>query len=244
MHTSLMVHHVGCHLYTQDGILPFVKSTEEDLAKVRERHACNKDIGGAHSYTLLVANYGGIMAVPTGPPYCLVYPIMYNAGAEDQTHFNTVANPSGMCTCVCMCCSLLQLMDKDPRNRRTFEGSRLIVPHGTQYQSLFLEITTPCNHQGPLIDPNTWEPYPMTAVGDFCLKDIFFPGSPRDSLFFNSSTSQLTGRRNPCLPPPQKINTSFPTSRRTCRVPPAKRGNHTRPVAGPRGLLHSRSLTP
>ena len=58
------------------------------------------------------------------------------------------------------------------------------------------------------------------------------------------STSQLTGRRNPCLPPPRKVNTSLPTPRRMCRVPPAKRRNHARPAAGSWGLLYPGSLTP
>ena len=57
MHIGLVVCHVGCNLYTQDGILPFVKSIE-DLAKARERRTHNKDAGGACSYALLVANYG------------------------------------------------------------------------------------------------------------------------------------------------------------------------------------------
>ena len=102
----------------QDGILPFMKSMETDLAKARDRHACNKDPGEMHSYALLVANYGGIMAVPTNPLYCLVYPTVYNNDVEDQNHFNTAASPSGMHTHVCMCRSLLQLVDKDPDNRR------------------------------------------------------------------------------------------------------------------------------
>ena len=124
------------------------------------------------------------MVIPTDPPYYLVYLMMYNDDAEDQNHFNTAASPSGMHTHVCMCCSLLQLMDKDPDNQRTYEGSRLIVPHGAQYQTLFPEIVTPHNHWGPLIDPNTGEPSPMAAAGDFCLEDPFFPGSPGDSLLF------------------------------------------------------------
>ena len=127
-------------------------STEEDLAKVRDRCACGKD-------ALLVANYGGVTAVTTDPLYCLMYPTVYNEGLEDQTHFNTVASPSGMHTHVCMCHSL-QLVNKDPKNRRTYEGSRLIVPSGAQYQNLFPEITTPHDHWGLLLDPNTGSPTP------------------------------------------------------------------------------------
>ena len=125
------------------------------------------------------------MAIPTNPPYCLVYPMVYNEDAENQNHFNTAASTSGMHTHACMCSSLLQLADKDPNNKRTYESSCLIVPCSTQYQTLFPEIIAPHNHWGLLIDPNTGEPYPMATAGDFCLKDPFFPGSPGDSLLFN-----------------------------------------------------------
>ena len=213
VHIGLVVLHAGCNLYTQDGILPFMKSIEEDLAKTRERCACNKDVGGVSSHALLVANYGGTMAVPTDPLYCLMYPTVYNAGTENQTHFNTAASPSGIHTHVCMCHSLLQLADKDPKNRRTFEGSCLIVPHGTQYWSLFPEITTPCNHWGPLIDPNTGEPYPMAVVGDFCLKDIIFPGSLRDSLLFNEDDLTRLKRKGFCISTYREEKSSPTTSK-------------------------------
>ena len=108
VHISLMVQCERCHLYMQDGILPFMKSKEADLKKVRDRYTQNKDPGGVHLYSLLIANYGGIMAIPTDPLYCLVYPIMYNNDAEDWNHFNTVASPSGLHTCYCICCTLLQ----------------------------------------------------------------------------------------------------------------------------------------
>ena len=181
MHTGLVVHHEECHLYMQDKILPFVKSIGVDLKKVRDRHAQNKDPGGLNSYALLVANYGGVMAIPTDPPCCLVYPTVYNDDTEDQNHFNTAASPSGMCTCTCMCHALL---DKDPVHQRTYEGSHLIIPHRAQYWTLFPEIITPRNHWGLLIDHNTGEPYPMAAMGDFCLMDPLFPGNPGDSLLF------------------------------------------------------------
>ena len=98
VHIGLVVRHEGCHLYMQDGILPFMKSIEVDLKKVREWHTQNKDPGRAHSYSLLIANYGGIMAIPTNPPFCLVYPTVYNNDAQDQNHFNAAASPSGMHT--------------------------------------------------------------------------------------------------------------------------------------------------
>ena len=114
IHFGLLVCCEECNLYMQEGILPLVKFIEADLKKVRDRHAQNKDPGWVHSYALLVANYGSIMAIPTDPPYCLVYPTVYNEDMEDQNHFNTAASSSGMCTHACICHTLLQLMDKDP----------------------------------------------------------------------------------------------------------------------------------
>ena len=83
VHIGLVVCHEECHLYMQDGILPFVNSIEADLKKVRDRCTQNKDPGRVHSYALLVGNYGGIMAIPTNPLYCLVYPTVYNNDSKD-----------------------------------------------------------------------------------------------------------------------------------------------------------------
>ena len=99
------------------------------------------------------------MAIPTDPPYFLVYPIVYNDG-EDQNHFYTAASPSGMCTRSCMCLPQLQHVDKDLVHWRTYEGSCLIILCGAQYRTLFPEIAMPHNHWGPLIDHNTGDPTP------------------------------------------------------------------------------------
>ena len=163
VHTSSLVHHEGCHLYMQDRILSFVKSIEVDLKKARDQCAQNKAPGGVHSYSLLIANYGGVMAISTNPPHCLVYPTVYNNDVEDQNHFNTAASPSGMCTHSCICCTLLQHADKDPVHWRTYEGSCLVIPHGTQYRTLFPEIVGPHNHWGLLIDHKTCAPWETSA---------------------------------------------------------------------------------
>ena len=152
-----------------------------------------------HSYSLLIANYGGIMAVPTDPPYCLVYLAVYNNDVEDQNHLNTAASPSGMYICCCICHTLLQRVDKDPVCQRTYEGSYLVIPHRTQYRTLFPEIITPCNHWGPLIDHNTRESYPMATVGDFCLVNPIFHGSPGDSLLFKEDDLDRLKRKGFCV---------------------------------------------
>ena len=95
IHLCLVVHHISCNLYGQSWILPFIRSIEEDLEKVRQRHDEGKDPGGVCSSTMLVTNFGSIMAVPMDPPYCLVYPIVYNdnVAAQNQNHFTLQAAP-------------------------------------------------------------------------------------------------------------------------------------------------------
>ena len=90
-------------------------------------------------------------------------------------------------------------VDIDPVHQRLYEGGHLIIPCGTQYRTLFLEIVMPHNLQGPLIDINTGEPYPMAAVGDFCLVDSIFPGSPGDSLLFKEDDLTRLKRKGFCI---------------------------------------------
>ena len=244
VHIGLVVHCMASSLAAQAGIFPFVKSIEDDLAKARERWDHRKDIGGMHSYSLLIANSRGMMALPTEPPYCLVYPTVYDDQVVDKTHFNTKSSPSGMHTEVCMCHSLLHFTDKDPANRRKFEGSHLTFPHGAQYDHLFPEITTVCNHQGPLIDPNTGEPYPVVAVGDFCLMDSFFPGCPGDSFVFQESELTKVQKKGYCISTYREEPPSPPAPREGHTSPPAKQRGPTRLAARLQEHLHLEPLTP
>ena len=184
IHIGLMVCCVGSELFGQDGILPFIDSIETDLKEVREMHEQGKQVGQVWFYTYLVAKYGGVMAIPTDLPYCLMYPMVCDGNVKDKTHFNTVGPPSGLHIKACMCHCLLHLVDMDPANRQKFKGSCLLVPRGMQYKTLLPILAEPCNHHGLLMDLNTGEPYPMEVAGNFCLEDAFFPSSPGDSLMF------------------------------------------------------------
>ena len=198
---GLVVCHEESSIYMQADILTFVESIEVDLKKVRDMHEVGLDQGRRCSYCLLLAYYRDIMAIPTDPPYCLVYPIMYHKNAEDKSHFNTSTSPSGMHTCVCMCRALLQHVDMEPLHQRTFEGSHLIIPHSAQYRTLFLEIIALCNHWGLLIDPEINEPFPMFTVGDFCLKDKIFPSTYGHSLLFIESDLTKLKEKDIYIPP-------------------------------------------
>ena len=122
------------------------------------------DLGKRHAFFLFVNNYGGTMSVPTDLPYCLIYPMSYMKDVE-LDHFNTHNNPAGTCLCCCICHTALQHMNDDPSQCKEYGGSHLILPHGVQYKErLFPEILEPWNHQAPLTDSITKEPFPMELV--------------------------------------------------------------------------------
>ena len=97
---------------------------------MRQKWDVGKDPGGICSYAMLVANCGGIMAIPTDPPYCLVYPTIYSddIATKNQNHFNTISSPPGLHTQACMCRTLLQHADLTEAHKPKYNGSCLIVP--------------------------------------------------------------------------------------------------------------------
>ena len=74
VHIGLVVHCICCQLYEQKAIPFFIKSIEDDLRKARLKWAAGKDPGEVCSFSMFVGNVGSLMAVPTDPPYCLMYP--------------------------------------------------------------------------------------------------------------------------------------------------------------------------
>ena len=148
------MHHTSYQLYEQKAIPLFIKSIEDDLKKARSKQAAGKDPGKAHSFSMFISNFGGLMAVPTNPAYCLVYPNIYSneVPPKDKNHFNVKGGPPRLRTRACICCTLLQHADLSKAHRQKYHGSHLVIPQGAQYSHLLLKITMPHNHQVPLID--------------------------------------------------------------------------------------------
>ena len=167
VHSGLVVHHASCQLYEQKSIPWFIKFTEDDLKKARSKQAAGKDPGEVHSFSMFVSNFGGLMAVPTDPPYCLMYPNIYSneVPPEDKSHFNVKGGPPRLCTCTCIGHTLLQHADLSKAHRWKCHGSHLIIPWGAQYSHLLSEITMPCNHQTLLIDLHSGEPFSYGPSG-------------------------------------------------------------------------------
>ena len=137
---------------------------------------------------MFIANFGGLMAVPTDTPYCLVYPNIYSTTVphEDRHHFNVQGGPPRLRTHACICHALLQHTNLSEAHRRKYHRSHLVIPQGVQYSCLLPEITMLHNHWVPLVDLHTGDLFPLVLVGDFQLEDTIFPGMPGDSLLYNS----------------------------------------------------------
>ena len=141
IHIRLVVCHAGCQLYKEKDICLFIRFIQDHLGKVRAKVEASESSGGACSCSMFLANFGGLMAVPTEPPYCLVYPNIYTASVppKDRNHFNVQGGLSRLCTHVCICHTLLQHAD-------------LSKAHKQKYQALLIDL-----HMGEL--------FPMVLVG-------------------------------------------------------------------------------
>ena len=78
VHIWLVVCRTSCQLYELRSIPWFTKSIDDDLKKTREKCVASGGSGKAHSFSMFIANFGGLMAVPTDPPFCLMYPNIYS----------------------------------------------------------------------------------------------------------------------------------------------------------------------
>ena len=200
IHLSMVVQHIGLCLSYVDIVDKFLISIQQDLDAMRERGSNSQRL-----HCLFLVNYCSTMAIPTEPPYCLVYHRIYDKEA-DQSIFNISSSPSTMHSSDCICHRLLHLMDMDSTNVRQCEVGCLLVPCGTQYNHLSPEITIPCNYMPLLIEVNTGQMYHTMSVGNFSLRDMMFTGSLGNSLLF--SNADLVSL---CSPPTTERNlTSHP----------------------------------
>ena len=187
VYVGLIVRQVQSCLYTPDQILDFIKEIELDLQAAHDILDAGGDPSKRCTFCLFVSNFGGALAIPTDPPYCLVYPTCYVRNA-DPDHFDTHNNPAGTRLHHCVCHATLQFSNDKSKERTNYTGSHLILPHGAQYNDrLFPSILEPWNHHSPLIDSTMGEPYPMEMVGNFRATDLIFKGCYGDSLLYSNA---------------------------------------------------------
>ena len=142
----------------------------------------------ACSYFMFICNFEGAMATETDPPYCLVYPNIYepHIPENERKHFNVQGSPPRPWIHECMCHTLLQCIDPALKKWKRHCNGHLVIPQGVQYDCLLPEVVRPHNHWALLMDPKVGKVFPMVSVGDFTLEDNIFPRTPGDSLLYTS----------------------------------------------------------
>ena len=91
VHIGLIVIHQGFHPCKQKDILPFLDVIQGNLqATCKKELRCGHKLPMPHSFCLLTANFGRLLAMPIDPPYCLVYPMEFSDStlrvARDHCH--------------------------------------------------------------------------------------------------------------------------------------------------------------
>ena len=147
-----------CNFYEQDAILGYMGSIRADLVAMKRKYEAVGCKLPVWSYTLLVGNFGGRIAVPTNPPYCLIHTNTYLSTVLllEQTPFNTMGSPPGLHLGKCMCCALLQVADLSTERKQQYAGSHFTNLPTDSLPSLSL-TTTACHSEMPRECPNPWK---------------------------------------------------------------------------------------
>ena len=141
----------------------------------------------ARSFYLFIEDYESMMAPPTEPPYCLMYPIPFfnDMPADLKNQLHTDLFPSGLCCRECVCHRLIHPANLHEKWETIMGSSRILLPRRAQYNdNLPPWLITPRNHRSLLVDPVTAQPYPMVEVGSFTMQDPLFPGTVGDSYIY------------------------------------------------------------
>ena len=188
IHIRLVVIHWGYKVGDQSSIVPYISFIQNQLAETCTRAQTRKSsLPQLHSFCLFVEDCESMMAPPTEPPYCLVYPIhFFNDMPEDlknQLHMDLF--PPGLCCWECVCHRLIHLANLHEKWETIMGGSHFLLPRGAQYNdNLLPRLIRPWNHRILLVDPVTAQPYPMVEVGSFTMQDPLFPGTAGDSYIY------------------------------------------------------------
>ena len=111
IHIRLVMICRGYKVGDQASIVLYVSFIQNQLAETHTRAQTRKSfLSQSHSFCLFVEDYESMMAPPTEPPYCLVYPIHFfndmPADLRNQLHMDLF--PPGLRCWECVCCRLIQ----------------------------------------------------------------------------------------------------------------------------------------
>ena len=118
VHIRLFVRHAGSQVYEPKSIPAYIKYVEEDTRHIQQKLVAEGGALKACSYCMFICNFEGTMAAETDPPYCLVYPNIYEPciPENERNHFNIQGSPPRPWIHECMCCTLLQHVNPTIKN--------------------------------------------------------------------------------------------------------------------------------
>ena len=132
IHIWLVMIHWGYKVGDQSSIVPYVSFIQNQLAEMREWTQTRKSsLPWPCSFCLFVEDYESMMAPPTEPPYCLVYPIcFFNDMPEDlKNQLHTDLFPPGLHCQECVCHWLIHQANLHEKWETIMGGSRFLLPH-------------------------------------------------------------------------------------------------------------------
>ena len=112
VHIRLIVCRVGSQVYKPKSIPAYIKYIKEDARHTRQKLVAERSALKAHSYRMFVLNFKGTMAAKTDPPYCLVYPNIYELhiprmSKTTSTFKVALLGHGSMSACAAYCSSML-----------------------------------------------------------------------------------------------------------------------------------------
>ena len=201
VHIGLVMICRGYKVGNQASIVPYLSFIQNQLAEMCVRAQIMKSsLSWPHSFCLFVEDYESMMAPPTEPPYCLVYPIsFFNDMPKDlKNQLHTDLFPPGLHCWECVCHWLIQWANLHKKWETLMGGSHFLLPHGAQYDDNPLAwLIRPQNHRSLLVDPIMAQPYPMVEGGSFTVQDPFSTHCRRQLCLLGRCTEVTRGERLP-----------------------------------------------
>ena len=188
VHIGLVMICQGYKVGDQASIVPYASFIQNQLAETCAWAQTRKSsLPWPCSFCLFVEDYKSMMALPTEPPYCLVYPIPFfndmPADLRNQLHMDLF--PPSLCCQECVCHWLIQRANLHEKWETIMDGSCFLLPCGAQYDENPLpQLIRPQNHRSLLMDPITAQPYPLVEVGSLTMQDSLFPSIAGDSYIY------------------------------------------------------------
>ena len=188
IHIRLVMICRGYKVGDQGSIVPYILFIQNQLVKTCMRAQTRKSsLSQPHSFCLFVEDYESMMAPPTEPPYCLMYPICFfndtPTDLRNQLHMDLF--PLGLHCQECVCCWLIQWANLHEKWETIMGSSCFLLPRRAQYDDNPLpQLISMWNHRSLLVDPIMAQPYPLVEVGSFTMQDPLFPGTVGDSYIY------------------------------------------------------------